>query len=288
MPRVAILGDIHGNLPALEAVLEHVEQQAPDEVLVSGDLIGRGPQGTDVVRRIAATGWRCVRGNHEDYTLAFKRGTISEAWRSEEEWAASRWMGAELSDDAAAWVDALPHAFHSVMSPTLYLTHGTPRSNREGLMPESDDDDLRFHLAQAGSPVLLCGHTHRSMHRIVDGNHVINVGSVGLPFNGDRRAQYAIVACDEGRVDVTFHCVPYDHERFLDHYRSSGFLAEGGVTSRLLADEVQHAFPCLVPFLAWARATGRPATSESLPAFRALFRPGMTIGALLRAIAEDS
>lgn len=283
MRRVAILGDIHGNLPALDAVLAHVRAQPVDEVLVSGDLVGRGPAGTAVTERIMATGWRSVRGNHEDYTLAFKRDHIEDAWRHEEEWAASRWMGAELSDEAADWLEALPLDLHSSVAPTLWLTHGTPASNRDGLMPETPDRVLEDHLDTSGQRVILCGHTHRPMHRSLGDRHVINVGSVGLPFNRDTAAQYAIVTIDEGHLDVAFQRVPYDVDETLRWYERSGFLEEGGITSTLLAMELRHASPCLVPFLAWARRTEHPATRASLPVFLERFRPGMTIREMIAA-----
>ncbi len=73
MHKIAVLADIHGNLPALEAVLADIDAQRPDEVLVGGDLVGRGPQGSAVVRCIRERGWRAVRGNHEDYLLGFRR-----------------------------------------------------------------------------------------------------------------------------------------------------------------------------------------------------------------------
>lgn len=71
MKRIAILADIHANVPALTAVIRDIDQQHIDEVLVGGDLVGRGPQGTAIVEVIASKGWDCIRGNHEDYTLNF-------------------------------------------------------------------------------------------------------------------------------------------------------------------------------------------------------------------------
>ena len=78
MSRVAIISDVHGNVPALEAVLEDLERRPVDEVIVGGDLVGRGPEGSKVVARIRATGWPNVRGNHEDYLLGFRRGRVPD------------------------------------------------------------------------------------------------------------------------------------------------------------------------------------------------------------------
>ncbi len=101
MIRIAVLADVHGNVPALEAVIEDVTSQQPDGVLVGGDLVGRGPCGKQVVRRITEMGWRSVRGNHEDYLLAFRQQRVKRSLADRSEWSAARWMAAEL-DEAAA------------------------------------------------------------------------------------------------------------------------------------------------------------------------------------------
>ena len=104
--RLAILSDIHGNLPALEAVHDHIRRQSVDEVLVAGDLVGRGPQGSAVVRYVRAQDWPTLKGNHEDYLLDFRHRRVPEAWWQLDEWSASRWLAAELTDDDAAFIEA--------------------------------------------------------------------------------------------------------------------------------------------------------------------------------------
>lgn len=85
MSRIAIIADIHANVPALEAVLADIETVGVDEVLVNGDLVGRGPSGSAVVDRIRELGWRSTRGNHEDYHLQFRREEVPEEWLTAEE-----------------------------------------------------------------------------------------------------------------------------------------------------------------------------------------------------------
>ena len=98
MARVAILADIHGNLPALKAVIRDLDQQQVDEVVLGGDLVGRGPQGSAVLGVARERGWRSIRGNHEDYLLAFRRTDVPESWLTARVWSAARWMAAELSE----------------------------------------------------------------------------------------------------------------------------------------------------------------------------------------------
>ena len=286
MTRIAILADVHGNLPALEAVLEDLARQRVDEVLVGGDLVGRGPEGSKVARRIRELGLPAIGGNHEDYLLGFRDGELSEERRQAEEWAAARWMAAELEDEDAVYLASLPF---SLARPHLRLVHGTPRTNREGIGPWTADEELAGYHGEVAERVLVCAHTHRPLMREVGGGLVVNVGSVGLPFNRDRRAQYAIFTADPATGwQVEPRQVPYDLERIFEIYETSGFLAEGGVTARLLRLELEHATPLLVPFLEWAKVVGVPATSAQLEPFFASFRPGQSLREFFRGLEQTA
>jgi len=281
MPKIAIITDIHGNVPALDAVLQDLHGQAPDEVLVGGDLVGRGPQGSDVVRRIRELGWPGVRGNHEDYLLGFRFDRVPLEWLETDEWAASRFMAAELDDADVEYIDALPFSITATTAPGLRLAHGTPDSNARGLGPWCSDEELERAVESVAEPLLVCGHTHRTMQRRLRRGLLVNAGAVGLPFNRDRRAQYVIVSEHGGRFSVEFRHVPYDVERTLQIYDSSGFLARGGITARLLRLEVIHAAPFLVPFLKWAEARRLPPESAQLEAFLDFYDPDEPMGTFL-------
>lgn len=291
MPRIAVLSDIHGNVAALEAVMADLERVAPDEVLVGGDLVGRGPEGAEVVRRIAATGWPTIRGNHEEYLLEFRRGEVPGDWLHAAEWSAARWMACELGETEAAWIGELPFSAASRLAPGLRLVHGTPRSTREGIGPWLSDERLAAYLAEVEESLLVCAHTHRPLERRLDGGLVVNVGSVGLPFNRDRRAQYAVFepldresAGTGWRVEL--RQVDYDLGRTFEVYERSGFLAAGGVTARLLRMELEHAVPILVPFLKWTEVVGVQPAEAELPAFLEVYRPGQPLGDFFEALAR--
>ena len=286
MPRIAILADIHGNVPALEATVADIEAQQVDEVLVGGDLVGRGPQGRRVVERIRELGWPTIRGNHEDYLLSFRRGEVPENWLETDEWAASRWMAAELDDDSVRFIEALPFSIRSSLTADLLLVHGSPRSHSDGLGPWSSDEELAVHLQSIGEPILVCAHTHRQMLRQLSDGLVVNVGSVGLPFNGDRRAQYAILEAADGAWRTDLRRVEYDLEQTLAIYESSGFLRQGGITARLLKMELERAAAILVPFLEWARTEGVPATHQALDGFLEVYDPGEPLAAFFRRLRE--
>ncbi len=271
--KIAVLADIHGNLPALEAVLEDIEIQAPDEVLVGGDLVGRGPQGSAVIREIRRRSWVSIRGNHEEYLLSFRRRDVPPDWLHLEEWASSRWMAAELSDDDIEYLASLAFSARSDSISRLLLTHGSPVGTNDGLGPWTRASKLDRLLAGIEESVLVCGHTHRPMVRELERGLVVNVGSVGLPFNGDRRAQYAMLTWVDGDCRVDLRQVEYDLEATLSAYRTTGFLEAGGVTAQLLELELRHATPFLVPFQRWAQAVGVPPEPKRLEAFLEFFEP---------------
>lgn len=283
--RIAVLSDIHANPFALEAVIDDIARQGVDEVLVGGDMVGRGALGSDVLDMITHMGWQGVRGNHEDYLINFHRKTVEESWLSAPEWAAARWMAAELRDEQVDLIAALPFSRSATSAPGLRLVHGTPAANNQGLGEWTDEAVVRAHLERIDEPLLVCAHTHRPMRREVDGRLVVNVGSVGLPFNADPRAQYAIFTHRPSGWDVEFRQVAYDRDAILRAYQTSGFMDAGGPTAVLLARELEHARPFLVPFIKWVAATQCPPDFDSMANFLDVYRPEMSLREFTRLLS---
>ncbi len=286
MNRIAIIADIHANLFALESVISDLEERDIDEIIVAGDLVGRGPLGSDVVHRIDELGWPGVRGNHEDYLLSFCRRDVPDSWLVDEQWAASRWMARELDEQAIEFIDTLPFSLHSKNCPEIQVFHGSPNSHTEGLGHWTPDERLEELLELIDGSVLVCAHTHRPLHYEGDRGMIVNTGSVGLPFNGDWRAQYTILEGGEGDWDITFRRVEYPRQKLLDYYEKSGFLEEGKVTARLLARELRAARPFLVPFLKWAELTDHEPTSASLVPFLEAYDAGESMSTFFDRMRE--
>jgi predicted phosphodiesterase len=288
MTRIAVLADIHGNMPALEAVIEDIAGQQVDEVLVGGDLVGRGPQGSRVIERIRGQGWPSVRGNHEDYLLTFRRGEVPPDWLEADQWSAARWMAADLSDEDVHYLESLPFSLHSRELPQIHLVHASPQSNSDGIGPWTPARKMQQHWDSIPESTLVCAHTHRPLHRRFGDGDIVNVGSVGLPFNRDRRAQYALFTQENAGLSFEFRQVEYDLGKILDIYEKSGFLAEGGVTAQLLILELENAQPYLVPFLQWAATLNVPATPEQIGGFRDFYDPDEPIGCFFERLEQLS
>src|SRR5690349_15633113 len=195
MHKLAVLSDMHGNFAALQAVADHIKRWRPDAVVVAGDVVNRGPRSRDCLRfvlaRAADSGWRIIRGNHEEYVLRVVRDPSARPGLEGAVRENVGWTARQLGDDLPL-IDGWP-AQASLQAPDggeARVVHASMRSNRDNILPDTPDDVVRAQIAPA--PPLICvGHTHRPLVRTVDATLVVNAGSAGLPFDGDVRASYA-------------------------------------------------------------------------------------------------
>lgn len=181
--RVAALYDIHGNLPALLAVLEEVRSIGADLLVVGGDVVP-GPMPAECLACLSALGIPvlCLRGNGERAVLAERSGADSGVPAPFRE--AVRWSAGQLDDRAARWIAAWP-ATHRVTIEGLgevFFCHATPRSDDEIFTRLTPEAALQPVIEDASASVVVCGHTHMQFDRTVGDTRVVNAGSVGMPF----------------------------------------------------------------------------------------------------------
>jgi len=171
--RDAVLFDVHGNLPALDAVLAEAGAEGFDRLLFGGDLVLFGAEPAACVDRLRELGDQLVaiKGNTDRYVID----------RQDE---VTQWADA-LGADRLAWLDALP-AQLAVPEQDALLVHATPRGDEEMLMPETPASHAAAMLAGVEQHTLLCGHVHIQYRRPLAGHEVINPGSVGMPWTGIR------------------------------------------------------------------------------------------------------
>ena len=242
--KVAVLADIHGNINALETVAEHIDGWGADAVVVAGDVINRGPLPlvclSFVQQRQHSNGWLVVRGNHEDYVLDQAR---TDAPRSGPHFEISRnafWTYQKLNGQIDS-LQTMPFQI-SIPGPAnseIRVVHASMRNNRDGIYPESSDAELRIKIAP-GPAVLCVGHTHRPLIRQVDESLVVNVGSVGIPFDGDRRACYAQVTRKNLLWQAKIIRLDYDRAKTEQDYFSSGFISGAGPMASLMLVEFRQ------------------------------------------------
>jgi len=249
--KIAILSDVHANLRALAAVTAHITAWQPDAVVVAGDTINRGAQPHACLQFVQAqartAGWQILWGNHEGYVVAH---TQPDAPRHGPAFAVSRhsyWTYRQVEQDLSV-ITALPFAT-SLTAPDgteVRVTHASMRNDRDGVSHKTTDDELRRQIGAAPAPPLFCvGHTHIPLIRRVDQTLVFNVGSVGMPFDGDPRASYGQVVWRHGTWHARLVRVAYDREQARRDFFETGFLDGSGPLGYLILDEFDAARPRL-------------------------------------------
>jgi predicted phosphodiesterase len=243
--KVAVLSDIHANLPALETVVEHIETWGPDQVIVAGDTVNRGPRPAECLNIILemekTRGWRSIKGNHEDYVISQSNSIVPEGNPVFEVHKASYWTYQKLNFDVSA-LAKMPFQYQ-IGDPTWLngrVVHASMRGNRDGIYPETTDNELELQIGKP--PLLFCvGHTHRPLIRSIGKTLVVNAGSIGLPFDGDRRLSYAQLTYSQGKWDAKIIRLDYDLNAAVSDFTVTGYIENAGPLSKLVLIELIHA-----------------------------------------------
>jgi putative phosphoesterase len=216
MMRIAIISDSHGNLPALENVLLDLDRTGPyDVVLMGGDVAYGGPYPSQCIDRIMERGYPCVRGNTDQMIVdAVTGGGDPQA----------DWVLNQLDEDHLNFLQTLPvqQTIDLGNSRTLGLVHATPWSIYDSILPDGTDVDFRRMLIEANTSVVCYGHIHLQHQRTLGAGTVVAVGSLGLPFDGDRRSMYTVIDVEETGFRVDFRRLDYDIEPVIHAARTSG------------------------------------------------------------------
>jgi predicted phosphodiesterase len=246
--RIALISDIHANLPALEAVLADVDARSPDVIYHLGDLVGYAPWPNETVTLLRGRQIQGISGNY-DSTVAteYKHcGCKYEDPRQEElSHLSYAWTREHSSGETKRFLGDLPFRMDlrplggHLSGPSLILVHGTPTLNTLYWTEDRPDSFCAKMADTAGAKagdVIAFGHTHLAYKKEVAGIHFVNAGSVGRPKDGDPRAGYVILTLGEGPTpSVEFIRVEYDVGKAARAIRESelpselaGFLETGG------------------------------------------------------------
>jgi diadenosine tetraphosphatase ApaH/serine/threonine PP2A family protein phosphatase len=198
---LALLYDVHGNLPALEAVVADAEAAGAEGFLLGGDYAGLGAWPQETLARLGELPVELrIRGNWERWLARPEEAVDDDLVR-----AASEWCRERIGAAAVAELAALPE--QAVRDGTRYC-HGSPVSDMRSFLPEPAEDEAEL-LAGVSERRVVFGHTHLQFRRLsLDGIDLVNPGSVGLPFDGDHRAAYAVLD-DDGEIEL--RRITYDH-----------------------------------------------------------------------------
>lgn len=182
--RVAAIYDIHGNLPALEAVVDDIRRSGVDEIVVGGDVLP-GPMPRETLAFLAELDipTRYIRGNGDRAVLEQLTGvepiTLAEQYREVVRWTASQ-LGEEHARVLASWPRTLRIEIDGARE--VLFCHATPRSDTELFTRLTSDERLTPVFEGVGAGLVVCGHTHMQFDRMVAHTRLVNAGSVGMPF----------------------------------------------------------------------------------------------------------
>ncbi|MGD0077015.1 MAG: YfcE family phosphodiesterase [Sedimentisphaerales bacterium] len=224
--KIAVLSDVHGNLPALDAVLADCAKQGEEQIWYLGDFVGYVPFPNEVIERLQKENAISIIGNYDLKVIAFVKN--ARQWKKNklpEKYSAFEWNYKTLTSANKRYLQQLPKERRiKIAGLDVLLTHGSPADNEEGISSAMPAKRLNELAKIAKADVVLCGHTHRPFKKRVGGVLFVNAGSVGRP-EGDTSASYAILNFANGRVTVR-HCkVEYDIDKATNAIRKAALSA---------------------------------------------------------------
>lgn len=214
--RLILMSDVHGNLPALRAVLDSLPQH--DAVVVAGDHCLDGPRPADVLDLLDDLGWSLVLGNTDRDIVA----PPTDATDKKRE--VVQWTREELGSDRLERLASLPFSVcvESGTGESVLVVHANPCNLDDHLRPTMSEDELRPYLQDVEASVLAFGHLHVPYVRPVGDVLLVDVSSVGHPKDHDRRAAYCVLTWENGCRSLTQYRVPYDVDVTVQQLQRSG------------------------------------------------------------------
>lgn len=222
--KIALFSDIHANLPAFEAMLQDMDNQKPDAVYCLGDLVGYNVWPNEVIAEIRRRGIPTLKGNHDEKVekLITTPDSLNEPGK--------KYAYHLIEESGREYLRTLPAHIKLEYKLeddqiNLVFAHGSTRSIDEYVLIDTEENYVLDMMKEAYADLLFIGHSHKPYHRVLatsEGQykHVVNLGSVGKPKDGDRRACYVMLTIsetcsirDKESVNVEFRRVEYDVEK---------------------------------------------------------------------------
>lgn len=236
--RIAVIADIHGNYPALEAVLADITVQEVDEVIVAGDAINAAPFPREVMDTIHQQQWRMVLGNHEQYMLDCRDPECDEYPR--DSWLSFHWTADHMTDADLDFFRNLPESI--AVTDDLIIMHGSPGRVNWGVLPSTPDRYLEEQYGKLPHHYIVTAHTHVPQVIHWRDKTIINPGSVGMSFDGNTAASYMILTQVENRFIIQNRRVNYDVELVVKAAQERGFL-DTDIFAANFITQITHAYP---------------------------------------------
>lgn len=222
--RLAFISDIHGNANALETVLYDINNKDVDKVLVLGDLCFRGPEPKRSLELVRALNTDVIKGNADEWVVrGIRNGEVPESaikmMSNERDWTLS-----QLDEDSVEYLKSLPTDIKlEYGNIKIHAFHATPDSLFEVVTPDLSNQLIEEKMMRYEANIYIYAHIHKPYIRYINGKCIINLGSVGLPFDGLAKSSYAILDIEENSFQTSLIRVNYDVNKVISQFRESDY-----------------------------------------------------------------
>lgn len=215
--KIAVISDIHGNMQALNAVLEEIRKEKCEKIFCLGDLAMAGPEPSKTIDKIRnllrETDFTLIQGNTDEMIANCDNQMIHLLEENNPVMAhALECDAVEVSDNQKEFLRELPAQKElEIDGIKILLVHGSPRKNNENIFPDLALKDVEEMIASTNANLIFCGHTHVPCgYQTNTKQTVVNVGSVGRPFSQEPKSCFAILDIKDGGFEISHRLVPYD------------------------------------------------------------------------------
>lgn len=223
--KIAFISDIHGNAIALDAVLLDIQNQGIDKIYVLGDICYRGPEPKRSLDRVRSLHTEVIKGNADEWVVrGVREGEVGdkvlELMNLERQWIVEQLQPSDIE-----YLESLPTQLNvTIEDVEISAFHATPTSLFDIVLPNADDDQLEKSLLQAkDAQVYVYAHIHKPYIRFLHGKVIMNIGSVGLPFDGLTKASYGLVEIENGHLKTSIRRVSYELESVVALYHKVNY-----------------------------------------------------------------
>ncbi|MCR2822002.1 metallophosphoesterase family protein [Lederbergia panacisoli] len=222
--KLAFLSDIHGNAIALDAVLQDIQAKNVDKIYVLGDICYRGPEPQRSLELVLSLNCDVIKGNADEWVVrGVRQGEVPyqalDMMNKERDWIYS-----QLDEKSIAYLEQLPMDLTiEEAGMKIHAFHATPNSLFEIVPPFESDDLITNKLMVNEADLYIYAHIHKPYIRYINGKCVMNIGSVGLPFDGMKKSSYALIDITDNGFQASIVRVPFDTEKVMQQYNDSAY-----------------------------------------------------------------
>ncbi|CRK81270.1 metallophosphoesterase family protein [Neobacillus massiliamazoniensis] len=223
--KIAFISDIHGNAVALDAVLTDIKKKEIDQVFVLGDICYRGPEPKRSIDLVRSLNTKVIKGNADEWVV---RGVLEgevpqkalELMNRERQWTVD-----QLEPTDIDYLESLPTQLQvNVDGIEIVSFHATPDSLFDVVLPNAEDEKIESRLMKpADANIYVYAHIHKPYIRYINGKVIMNIGSVGLPFDGLTKASYGLIEIENGNYRTSIERVSFDLEKVIHAYQKVNY-----------------------------------------------------------------